>query len=198
MTLTSCQAAQERAELWSFLAVRLNLGRGRSSLVLSPLAASLQLPCSLKQREEDAGSKTSVPPLERRFKLSLLSSKYLLPHFPCLIHVCPSSFRSKGPGQTRGAQSSPIPTAIKASSRTAVQCCVDHSIPGKSLRPRRHQNHIQLCKRGLGKARLTMIWGRASQHKHICFHDSVERVAQPAEKGWRWLSAGGRTVAPQG
>lgn len=153
MTLTSCQTAQGRAELWSFLAVRLNLGRGRSSLVLSPLAASLQLPSLLKQREEDGGSKTSLPPLERGFELSLLSSKYL-PHLSPLIRVCPSSFRSKGPGRTRGAQSSPIPTAIKASSRTAVRCCVDHSIPGKSLRPRQHQEPHPALWEGPQKGRI--------------------------------------------
>lgn len=34
-----------RAQLWSFLAARLNLGRGRSSTLLSPLAAFRQLSC---------------------------------------------------------------------------------------------------------------------------------------------------------
>lgn len=40
-----------RAQLWNFLAARLNLGRGRSSMLLSPLSAFLQLSCLLKQRE---------------------------------------------------------------------------------------------------------------------------------------------------
>lgn len=40
-----------RAQLWSFLAARLNLGRGRSSILLSLLAAFLQLSSLLKQRE---------------------------------------------------------------------------------------------------------------------------------------------------
>lgn len=53
--------------------------------------------------------------------------------FPVLICLYPFPFRSKGPGQIRGVRSLPIPTAIKVSSQTAVQCCVDHSIPGKSF-----------------------------------------------------------------
>lgn len=40
-----------RAQLWSFLAARLNLGRGRSSILFAPLAAVLQLSRLLKQRE---------------------------------------------------------------------------------------------------------------------------------------------------
>jgi len=55
--------------------------------------------------------------------------------FPTLICIVSFPFRSKDPGQTRGAQSLPILTAIKVSSQTAVRCCADRSIPGESLSP---------------------------------------------------------------
>lgn len=117
-----------RAQLWSFLAARLNLGRSRSSILLSPLAVLL---VKAKRGRMFAVRQTFhlVSKDLSRVRYRVIICYHI---FPVLIHLYPFTFRSKGLGQIRGAQSLPIPTAIKVSSQTAVQCCVVHSIPGKS------------------------------------------------------------------
>lgn len=122
-------------------------------------------------------SRANLPPLQQG---SIAVSLSALASFPSSSVSIP--FRSKGPGQARGARSLPIPTAIKASSQTAVQCCVDHSIPGK--RSPGTGNCILLWEGGPWEGQ---ICHGPCQHKRICSDGEGESFHSP-EKGWRWMS----------
>ena len=147
-----------RARLRSLLAARLNRGRGRAASCCLLRLPSCGCPACKAERGRAFALRWALSEGLSQVRHPVTSCCHI---FPVVICVCPFPFRSKAPGQARGARSLPIPTAIKASSPTAARCCAGPSTPGRSPPPPRRWESRPARRGGPRKGRICRDSGGA-------------------------------------